>query len=375
MITIKEVTSNREIKKFINFPVKLYKDSLYYVPPLFIEEYETLRRDKNPAFEYCDTKMFLAYKDGEIVGRVCALHNKRYNEVWNCNKVRFTRLDFIDDPEVSKVLMAEVEKFATERGLTEVHGPIGFCDLDKQGMLVEGFDRINMFVTPYNNEYYVKHIEDMGYFKDIDWVEFLIKIPETLDERIQRVADISLRRNKLKILHLKKMKDVMPMADKIFDLIYDAYKDLYGVIPLTDRQVQMYIKQFISFLTPDYISIILNEQDEPISVGILMPSIIKALRKNKGRLFPFGFIPLLKAMRSKTVDCVEMLLIGTKREYQNKGINGIIINEIFRSLHEKKVKYAESGPMLETNDKIQSMWGHFENEQHKRRRCYKKDLV
>ena len=373
-VIVKEVTTKRDLKRFIDFPIKLNAGVPYYVPPLFMEEYETLRTDKNPAFEYCDSKMYLAYKDGKIVGRICGLHNKRYNEVWKCSKLRFTRFDFIDDYEVSAALMAKVEEYAKELELSQIHGPIGFCDLDKQGMLVEGFDEINMFVTPYNQEYYIKHMEKLGYAKDIDWIEFLISLPKQLDERIGRVADIALRRNKLKVMKMEKIKEVLPIANKIFDLIYEGYKDLYGVIPLTEKQIDMYIKQFISFLTAEYISVILNQEDEPVAVGILMPTVIYAMQKNKGHLFPFGFIPLLKAMKSKTVERVEFLLIATKPEYQNKGINGVIINEVFSSLQKKKVRYAETGPMLETNDKIQSMWNHFENRQHKRRRCYVKTL-
>lgn len=373
-IIIKEVTSNRDLKKFIEFPVKLYKDSPYYVPPLFIEEYDSLRRDKNPAFEYCDTKMFLAYKDNQIVGRVCGLLNRTYNEVWDCRRLRFTRLDFIDDYAVSEALMAEVEKYAREQGMEQVQGPMGFCDLDKQGLLVEGFDEINMFVTPYNAEYYMHHLERLGYAKDIDWIEFLISIPEVLDDKLIRVANIALRRNKLHVFPMKSLKEVLPIAHQIFDLVYDAYKNLYGVIPLSQKQVDMYIGQFIQFLTPEYVCVIMNEQEEPVSFGVLMPSIIHALRKNNGHLFPLGFVPLLKAMKSKSMERVEMLLIATKPEYQHKGLNGILITEIFKSLSRKNVKYAESGPMLETNDKIQSMWNHFENRQHKRRRCYMKSL-
>jgi len=241
-------------------------------------------------------------------------------------------------------------------------------------MLVEGFNEINMMVTPYNHEYYIKHMEKMGFAKDIDWVEFLLGVPEKLDEKILRVADIVLKRNKLKILEIKKMKEVLPLAKKVFYLICDAYKDLYGVIPLTDAQIDMYVKQFIVFLTPDYLSVILTEDDEPVAVGISMPSIINALRKTNGHLLPFGFIPIYREMRAKTLDRIELLLVAVKPEYQFKGLNGVIISEVYKAYRRKKVKYAESGPMLETNDKIQSMWSHFENRQHKRRRCYLKKV-
>ena len=374
-IIVREVTSDKDLRKFIEFPIKLYKDSNYYVPPLASEEYETFRRDKNPAYEYCDTRLFLAYKDGQIAGRICVLHNKRYNEVWNTKRLRFTRFDFIDDFEVSKALMDKALEYACEFGLNEIHGPIGFSDFDKQGMLVEGFDEINMFVTPYNYEYYLEHMERLGYAKDVDWIEYLINLPEKIDERICRVGEIALRRNKLRVMQLRKMKDVLPIAYKVFDVLYQAYKDLYGYIPLNEKQIDMYINQFISFLTPDFISIILNEQDEPVSVGIVMPSIVKAMQRNKGHLFPFGFIPVLRDMNKKTLERVEFLLIGTLPEYQHKGINAIIINDINEKLLQKRhVKYAETGPMLESNDKIHSMWKHFDKRQHKRRRCYIKEV-
>ena len=373
-IIIKEVETKRDLKKFIEFYVKLYKDSKSFVPPLFLDEYEGLRRDKNPAYEYCDAKFYLAYKDNKIVGRVCALHNKRYNEIWKCKRLRFTRFDFIDDYEVSSALMDKVYDYARELELEEIQGPMGFCDLDKQGMLVEGFDELNMMVTPYNHKYYIQHMEKLGFSKDADWIEFLINIPEQLDEKLIRVNNIVLKRNKLKVLKIKKMKEVLPWAKKIFDLLGDAYKNLYGVIPLTDEQINMYVRQFISFLTPDFVSIILNEDDEPVAIGISMPSIARAVKKTNGHLFPFGFISVLKALKSRRLERVDLLLIGVKPEYQLKGINGIIISEMYKTFHRKKVIYAESSPMLETNEKIQSMWNHFENRQHKRRRCYLKKL-
>lgn len=372
-LIIKEMTSERGLKEFINFPSVLYSGVDNYVPSLYLDELDTLSR-KNPAYEYCETKFFMAYKGNKPVGRICGLLNKEYNKCWSRNCVRFTRFDFIDDISVSSALLARVEQWAKEIGMDEVQGPMGFCDLDKQGMLIEGFDEPGMFITIYNFPYYVKHMEALGYSKAVDWVEFLIEIPEELPEKITRIADISLRRNHLKLLEIKKTKELLPYAKGIFQLVYEAYKDLYGVIPLTNRQIDMYVKQFITLIKPDFITVILDQNDKPVSFGVVIPSLSKAMKKNNGHLFPFGFIPIFREINAKKHDRLEFLLIATKPELQGKGINANIMVDIFNSAKKSNIKFAETGPMLETNNKIQSMWKHFTNHQHKRRRCYIKKL-
>jgi len=373
-VVIREINSIRDLHKFVDFPLKLYKDCPYYCPPLHIEEMETLRRDKNPAYEYCESKFFMAYIDNKPVGRVCALLNHKYNEVWNVKRMRFTRLDFIDDYRVSEALMKAVEDWVLEKGMDEVQGPMGFSDLDKQGMLVEGFNEYNMFITIYNHPYYMEHMERLGYVKDVDWIEFQVFPPDKKDDSIDHIAELALKKYNLRVLRPKKTKEVLPYAKGIFDLVYEAYKDLYGVIPLNEKQVNMYINQFINFVDPRFLSVVVDENDTPVCFGVMMPSLAKATRKNNGHLFPFGFIPVLKTLFSKKVEVLEALLIAVKPELQGKGINAILMKDILKNALDAGVKYAETGPMLETNHKIHATWRRFNIRQHKRRRCYLKKI-
>lgn len=373
-VVVREINSKSELRKFIDFPVKLYKDCEYYAPPLHIEEMETLRRDKNPAYEYCESKFFMAYIGKKPVGRVCALLNHKYNECWNVKRMRFTRLDFIDDYRVSAALMKAVEDWALEKGMDEVQGPMGFSDFDKQGMLVEGFDEYNMFITIYNHPYYMDHMEKLGYVKDVDWIEFQVYPPEKKDEKIDQIAKLALEKYKLRVLRPKKTKEILPYAKGIFDLVYNAYKDLYGVIPLNEKQVNMYIKQFIDFVDPRFLSVIVDENDNPVCFGVLIPSLAKAMKKNNGHLFPFGFIPVLKTLFSKKVEVLEALLIAVKPELQGRGINAILMKDILDNALSSGVEYAETGPMLENNYKIHSTWRRFNTREHKRRRCYLKKI-
>ncbi|HCK99268.1 MAG TPA: hypothetical protein DHW42_04080 [Candidatus Marinimicrobia bacterium] len=371
-IAIKKVENRRDLKKFISFPYKLYAGNKYWVPPLRFDEMNTLRRDKNPAFEFCEVKYWLAYKDGKIAGRIAGIINWRYIEKWQNRYARFGWIDFIDDEDVSKALIETVEKWAKEKDMEAVHGPLGFTDLDYEGMLIEGFEELGTMATIYNYSYYPKHLEKYGYTKDIDWVEFEVKAPPEIHEKIDRIAAISLKKNNLRVLKVKKSKELLPYAKDMFKVLDETYKDLYGVVPLSEKQVDLYIKQYFGFIRPDYISIILDSNDKVAAFGITMPSLSKALQKAKGRLFPFGFVHLLKAMKNNRA--IDLYLIGVRPDLQGKGVNSIIFNELHKIFIKNNVITAETNPELETNLKVQAQWKHFTHRQHKRRRCYIKHL-
>jgi len=371
-IVIKKVENRRDLKKFISFPYKLYAGNKYWVPPLRFDEMNTLRRDKNPAFEFCEVRYWLAYKDEKIAGRIAGIINWRYVEKWQNRYARFGWIDFIDDEDVSKALIETVEKWAKEKGMEAVHGPLGFTDLDYEGMLIEGFEELGTMATIYNYSYYPKHLEKYGYTKDIDWVEFEIKAPQEVPEKIDRVANIALERSNLRVLKVKKSKELLPYAKDMFNVLDIAYRDIFGFVPLTDKQVDLYIKQYFGFIRPEYISIVLDKNDSVVAFAITMPSLSKALQKSNGRLFPFGFIYLLKAMKKNNL--IDLYLIGVLPKYQGKGVNSILIKELAKIFIGKNIAKAETNVELENNYKVQAQWKLFEKRQHKRRRCYIKYL-
>lgn len=373
-IDIYEVTSTSDLKRFISFPDRLYIGNPNYVPSLMMDEMENLRKDKNPAFEYCDARYFMAFRGKEPVGRIAAIHNRRFNEVWHKNCVRFSRYDVIDDLEVSRLLLAEVENWAKSIGMEEIQGPMGFCDLDHQGLLVDGFDQMGLFITSYNHPYYMQHLEALGYQKLTDWVEMKMEKPEILDSRIKKIAEYSLEKLNLHEIRLKKTKDVLPYAKGIFELLYEAYQHIYGVIPLNDRQIELYIGQFITLVKPEFLTLIADENDKPVSFGVVIPSLAETVRKCKGRLFPFGWIHMLRYLTSKKHETLEFLLIATDPKYWNSALGAEIIVHTFEGAEKYGIRYAETGPMLETNFRIQSMWSRFHAIIHKRRRCYVKPL-
>lgn len=371
MIEIREVNSKQEFRKFIDFHYKLYKGNPYWVPPLLKDEMDTLSKDKNPAFDYCEMVMWNAYKDGELKGRIACILNRNQEKKEGVLIARFGWIDFVDDVEVSEALVKTAEKYAKEHGAAKLVGPMGFCDFDKQGMLIEGFEELGSMVTLYNYPYYSKHIERLGYVKDVDMVEYQI-VNDAVPEQIERLAAAVLKRTKLRFVPLKKTKDIIPYAKGIFKVMNEAYEELHGVTPITERQMEYLTKQYFSFIDPDYIQIVVDESNEVVAFGISMPSLSKALQKNNGRLFPFGFIPVLKALKKN--DILELYFVGIKPELQNKGINAVLMAELSKNAIRKGIKIAESSVELETNLKIQAFWKHFNHRMHKRRRFYIKDL-
>lgn len=373
-VILKEVKSKGELKEFVRFPFSLYKDNRYWVPPLIFDEIKTLSKEKNPAFDFCDAKYWLAYKNGEIVGRIAGIINHKYNEKWNQKSARFGWIDFIDDPEVSKSLIVQVVNWAKENGMEKIHGPLGFTDLDGEGMLIEGFNELSTFGSIYNHSYYPTHIEKLGFEKDADWIEFSVDFDPNVagPEKVSRIADAVAQRNQLHILRVKKAKEMLPYARDIFYLINEAYKDLFGFVELTDRQIDMYVKAYFGFIKPDYVPIILDRNNKVVAFGITMPSLSLAVQKSKGKLFPFGFIHILKAMKNNLN--VDLYLTAVKPELQNKGVNAMLINEVNNVFVRNKIKKVETNRELEENSKIQAQWRFFQNRLHKRRRCYKKPI-
>jgi GNAT superfamily N-acetyltransferase len=371
-VQIKEVTNLKELKSFIRFPHGLYRGNPYWVPALTFDELNTLRRDKNPAFEYCEARYWLAYRQGRIVGRVAAILNRRHVEKWKQPYLRFGWIDFIDDPAVSAALMQTVEAWVKETGMTAVHGPLGFTDLDREGMLVEGFDELATLATTYNYPYYPTHMGKLGYTKDTDWMEYEITVPPEPNETIARIADIALRRNKLKLLEVPNKKRLLLYAKELFQLLEDEYKHLYGVVPFTEKQVEAYIDQYFGFVTPDFVPIILDQSGRMVAFGVVIPSLSKALQKAKGQLFPFGFIYLLHALKKN--DRADLYLVAVKKEYQGKGVNAILMNKMHGVLSKLGISKVESNPELETNQNVQGQWKYYEKRQHKRRRVFIKHL-
>ena len=374
-ITIKKVETPKELKQFIRFNYEMYKDNPYSVPDLYDDMLNTFSRDRNAAFEFCEADYFMAYKDGKAVGRVAAIMNNRANETWNKKEVRFGWIDFIDDAEVSDAMLKTVEAWGKERGATEIVGPLGFTDFDAEGMLVEGFDQLSTMATIYNFPYYPEHMAKHGYEKDADWVEFKIYIPDAIPDKHKRISEIIMRKYGLKIVKCTS-KDIKKYGQAIFDLMNEAYSQLYGYSALSPKQIKQYIKMFLPILDLRMVTLVTDAEDNVIAAGISMPSLSKALQKAKGRLLPFGWYHLLKVIFLKKYPKVlDLLLVAVKPEYQNKGVNALLFYDLIPVYQQIGFEYAESNPELELNDKVQAQWEYFKTEQHKRRRCFKKSLI
>ncbi len=367
-IEIKEVQSKRDLNKFISFADKLYEGNKYRVPQLHSFEKSTLIKEKNPAFDFCEAKYWLAYRDNKIVGRIAAILNHKSNEIWNEKYMRFGWVDFIDDIEVSSALIKTVENWAKEKGLTAVHGPLGFTDMDLEGMLVYGFDEIATQATLYNYPYYPEHFEKLGYKKDTDWIQFEIEVPEKVPEKVKRISDLVLKRYDLRILEAKKPKDVLPYAKSMFNTLNEGFKDLYGYVALTEKQIDYYVKAYFSIINTKYVCFVLDKNDEVVGFGITLLSLSEALQKAKGKLFPFGFIHILKALNKNTK--IDMLLQGVKPEYINKGVAAVFFNKLMQAYIDNGIKTAISSHALETNKAAIQIFDDYNTRQHLRRRIY-----
>lgn len=363
------------MRQFVRFRIDLYRDCPYAVPPLYVDELTTLDPRKNPAFRFCEAQCFMAFDGERPVGRICAMVNHRANEVWNAQNGRFGFVDFVDDAAVSQALFAAAEDWVKARGMRSIHGPLGFTDLDEEGMLVEGFDRMGTMATIYNHPYYPRHIEKLGYVPDAEWVEYLVRIPETTPPRMKRIAEIALKRHNLRIVKYRSVSKLLKdgYGRKLFELLNDSYADLYGYVPLTPEQMDYYARQYFPMLNLNLLVLVENEAGELVCMGATIPSLSMALRKAQGRLFPFGLLHVLKALKMKNpvIDC---LLIAVRRDYWNKGVNAIVFHDIIPHMRRAGGIHTESNPELVTNAKVRSQWEEFEHVNHKRRRAYIKVL-
>ena len=372
MIIIKEIYTKKDLKAFVKFPFNLYKGSKYWVPPVIGQEVKTFDKKENPVFNDAEARYFLAYKNNEIVGRVVAIINWLEVKKQNQKKMRFGWFDFIDDLDVSKALIEQVVKVGKENDLEYTEGPVGFSNLDKVGVLTEGFDEISSMITWYNHPYYVKHYEALGFSVEKSYIESKFPFKNVKPEFFFKAQELIKRRYKLTPLKFTKTEQVMPYVDKMFDLFNESYASLSSFVEITDIQKEYFKKKFISFVNPEYIKFVIDENDNLIAFAIVMPRFAKALQKMKGKLFPFGFIKLLKA--KKNSKDVVFYLIGVHPNYQNKGVHAVIFNEYYNTFIEKGIKTCYRTPELEDNEAIHKIWKHFDPVVFKRRKTYRKDL-
>lgn len=374
-ILIEPVNPTRsELKNFIKFAIDLYKDSPYYVPPLIADDVDTLDPRKNPAFDYCEAQAFMAFRGGKPVGRIAAIINNVVNERTGKKEMRFGFVDFIDDDRVVDALFEAASAWGRERGMTEIVGPMGFTDMDHEGMLIDGFEEMGTMATIYNFPYYPRQMERLGFAKDADWVEYRVKVPAEIPEKFQRISDIVRKKYGLKSVKFtsrRKLKEAY--GQPLFDLINEAYDKLYGYSPLNQRQIDYYIKAYLGIIRLDCISVIVDQDDKLVALGISMPSLSKALRKAKGKLFPFGWYHLLQAIHGKN-DVVDLLLIAVRKEYLSRGVNALLFSDLIPIFNKEGFREAESNIELENNDSVRLQWQYFEHRQHRRRRAYRKSL-
>jgi GNAT superfamily N-acetyltransferase len=374
-IQIIRATSKKERKLFAEYGNRLYAQCPYAVPELAFDILDTFDAKKNAAYEFCEAQLFLAVRGSEIVGRVAAIINHRANETWDVKNVRFGYLDFIDDASVADALLHAVEEWGRERGMTSCQGPMGFTDFDKEGMLIEGFDRLGSITTYYNHPYYPEHMERMGYEKEIDWVQLRVAVPAQTPDRFLRVGELVQKRFGLTFRKLtRKLIEKEDYGRKIFHLLNEAYSPLFGYSKLSDKQIDSFVKTYLNLVNLRFVTIIHDPDGQLVGVGVTMGSLSRAMQKAKGRLLPFGWYHIIKAMRYKFDDTVEMLLIAVKPEYQGKGVNALLFCDLIPTYNEAGFKWAETAPQLENNMKELNQWDVLNPEYTKRRRCYRKKL-
>ena len=374
-ITIKTVTTRKELKTFVRYANKLYKGNPYYVPSMPFDDMNTLSKDVNGAFEFCEAEYFLAYKEEKLVGRVAAIVNHKANKAWDVNQVRFGWFDFIDDIEVSKALLDAVISFGKSHGVNQIVGPLGFTDFDPEGMLVEGFDRLSTMALIYNHPYYPEHMKQLGYGKETGWVEYRLTLPDEVPERHLKVAEYVTERYGLRLVKkTKKQVYKEKYGQKIFSLINETYCRLYGYSLLSEKQIDQFVDTYLGVIDMDMLAFVEDRDGNLIAAGLAMPSIAKALQKCNGEMVPFGWYHLLKNMYWKRPDTLELLLIGVKPEWQSRGVNSLIFVDLLQRYKKMGFKYAETNANLETNTKVQAMWSVFEKEQHKKRWVFGKEI-
>lgn len=379
-VTIKKVSNQREMKAFVRFNYELYKDCPYAVPDLLEHTLDTFNPRKNAAFDFCEADCFLALREGKIVGRIAAIINHKANRTWGTNNARFGWIDFVDDEEVSRALLEAAEKWGRDHGCDKLTGPLGFTDMDPEGMLTGGYDQLSTMSTTYNYPYYPKHMERLGYTKEVDWVERKILTPEkdrpAHMDKYFRVAEMSAKRYNLHIRKFKNAREIRQggWAQKIFDVVNKAYAPLYGYSEMTPKQIEQYVREYMPFLDMRLVTTVEDADGRIVAMGVGMPSLSRAIQKAHARLFPFGWIHLAKALYFKHADIVDLLLVAVLPEYQNKGVNAMLFADLIPVCQQMGFKFGETHPQLETNEKSQGQWAYLDAEIHKRRRCWQKPL-
>ena len=374
-VEIREIHTKKELKQFIQFANDLYADCPYYCPPLLFDELNCFDPEKNPALEVCEFQLWMAYREGKPVGRVAGIINRRANEKWGFKHVRFGWFDFIDDIEVSKALLDTVAAWGKARGMDALNGPVGFTDFDHEGLLLEGYDYPAVMASLYNYPYYVKHIDAYGLVKEADWIELQVFPPKQTPERIERLAEMVKQRYHVKIVKVKNSRELVKrFGIEYMDVIDAAYQKLYNFQPMTDKQKNYYKDMYFQFLNFDFVTLVVNEKEELVGVGLGMPDIAPALRKSGGKLFPFGWYHLLKALKAKKMERFSFLLIAVRPDYQDKGINALFLQDQIPIINQYGIKTLETTSMLETNTKVLSFFMQFDHKQHKRHRAYIKPL-
>lgn len=369
-IEVKKVTTRSDLGKFIGFPYKLYKGNKYWCPQMRMDERQTLSSKKNPAFEFCEAQYWLAYKDNILVGRIAGIINHKANVRWNEKLVRFGWIDFIDDLNVSGALIKAVEDWGKEKGMTGIHGPLGFSDMDNEGMLIKGFDELATLASIYNYAYYPDHMVRLKFEKAADWVQYLFEVPQSIPEKVERLSKLVAEKYELRLLKAKKAKEFLPYAPKLFKLLNESFDELYGFTALTEKQIQNYIKQYFGFIRPEFVEMVIDKKDDVVGFGISVPSLTRALQKCNGRLLPFGFIYLLRAIKKN--DTIDMYLNGVRPDYHGKGVAALYYNELHKAYIKNKITLAVTNPQLEDNAKALTMWKSFNGRQHITRRCWVK---
>jgi hypothetical protein len=374
-IEIKTVESKKDLKRFIKFPFEIYKDNEFWVPPLIMDDMELFNPKKNPAYESAETHLLMAYKNGKPVGRIAGILSHAANQKYNTKNLRFGWFDFIDDFEVVQALLNAIEKWGKEKGMETITGPHGFTDLDPEGALVEGFDQLATISVYYNHPYYPGLIEKYGLAKEIDYVEFKSIPPhETgIPEKLLRIGEKIKERSGIKIYKFKNRREVMRRAKEIFYLLDEAFEEIYGSVPLSEKQIMYYVKKYIGFVNKDLVKLAVDENNQAIGFMITMPNLSKAFQKAKGKLFPFGWFHILRALSHYEV--IDFYLAGVKKKYRGAGVDLLMVLDIVQVALQKGFKYSESNPELETNKKVQAQWKYFNPTQHKRRRIYKKSIA
>ena len=375
MIEIIEVTSRQQYRAFFQFPFDLYRNCPQWVPTITKEEMEIFDPQKNAVFEHAMARLFLAKKEGEIVGRIAAMINWVEIEELKKTKVRFGWYDTIDDLEVSEKLIEAVEGVAIAEGMTYIEGPMGFSNMDKAGLLIHGYEHMNTMITWYHYPYQKAHLERLGLVKQSEWIEFKIDIYDAKDapEKVKKFASVIKERYKLKTLEFKTTKDVEPHVDKMFELLNQTYNKLQSFVPIQQHQIEVYKKKYLPYVHPDFIKCVVDENDEMIGFTITMPSFTKALKRMNGKMFPFGFYHLWRALHKN--NRASFYLIGIQESYQNKGVTAIIFQEIQEMFNKRGITEVETNPELEENSAIQALWKNYKHELHKRRRTYRKDIL